>query len=169
MLVEGRGLSRSRDGTLRSDRQIETFYLHKFVASAAGRISNGRIGAGGRIRLSRGEERTPLIVLVIPIRAVTEWLAPRRPAAILFVTDPERANIPAAANLQHSFGLTRTEAAVAVQVLNGKGLQAAAAALRIAPVTARSHLAAIFAKTHTSRQAELVRVLLQSDSGTRSE
>jgi DNA-binding CsgD family transcriptional regulator len=152
-----------------TNRQIETFYLHKFVASAAGRIIDGKAGGGGRIRISRGEERAPLIVLVIPLRAETEWLSPRRPTAILFITDPERANTPTAASLQHSFGLTRTEAAVALQVLNGKGLQAAAAVLGIAPVTARSHLAAIFAKTGTSRQAELVRVLLQSDGGVRSE
>jgi DNA-binding CsgD family transcriptional regulator len=61
------------------------------------------------------------------------------------------------------------EAAVALKVMDGKGLQATAAALGIAPVTARSHLAAIFGKTGTRRQAELVRVLLQNTNGVRGE
>jgi hypothetical protein len=99
ILVDQHGVHRSGDGTLRTNRQIETFYLHKFVASAAGRIIDGKAGGGGRIRISRGEERAPLIVLVIPLRAETEWLSPRRPTAILFITDPERANTPTAASL----------------------------------------------------------------------
>ena len=115
---------------------------------------------------SRAEKRAPLDILVVPLRAATGWLAPRRPAAMLFVSDSERASNPTAERLQRTFGLTRAEAAVAVELLNGHGLKAAAA-LGIAPVTARTHLTAIFGKTGTHRQAELVRVLLQHGSGIR--
>jgi hypothetical protein len=46
---------------------------------------------------------------VIPLRAATDWLAPRRPVAMLFINDPERPNNPTAERLQKVFGLTRTE------------------------------------------------------------
>jgi DNA-binding CsgD family transcriptional regulator len=87
---------------------------------------------------------------------------------MLFINDPERPNNPTAERLQKGFGLTRTEAAVAMEVLNGHGLQAAAAALGVAPVTVRTHLTAVFGKTGTHRQAELVRVLLQHASVLRN-
>jgi pimeloyl-ACP methyl ester carboxylesterase len=44
---------------------------------------------------------------VIPLRAATDWLASRRPAAMLFISDPERAGDPAVERLQRTFGLTR--------------------------------------------------------------
>ena len=137
------------------------------IASAAADAAPNADPAGDRIHLSRGEAHAPLAVLVTPLRAATDWLAPRRPVAILFISDPERASNPAAGRLQRAFGLTRAEAAVAVELLNGHGLKVAAAALGVAPVTVRTHLTAVFSKTGTHRQAELVRVLLQHESGIR--
>jgi hypothetical protein len=104
ILADRLGLHRRADGTLHHGRQAETSRLHKLIASAAKPVTNGDEGAGGSIRLSRSDERAPLSVLVIPLRAETEWLTPHRPAAILFVTDPERPNVPSAANLRHRFG-----------------------------------------------------------------
>jgi DNA-binding CsgD family transcriptional regulator/PAS domain-containing protein len=164
ILADCSGLHRGADGTLYNGRQGETSRLHKLVAHAAARDAPGLDPAGDRVRLSRGEARTPLTVLVIPLRAATDWLAPRCPVAMLFINDPERPNNPTAERLQKVFGLTRTEAAVAMEVLNGHGLQAAATALGVAPVTVRTHLTAVFGKTGTHRQAELVRVLLQHAS-----
>lgn len=167
ILADQVGLRRGADGTLYNGRQAETIRLHKLIANAAADVTDGAGTAGDRVRLSRGEARAPLTVLVIPLRAATDWLTPRRPAAILFVSDPERTNTPTAERLRQTFGLTRAEAAVAVEVLNGHGLQAAAAVLGVAPATARTHLTAVFGKTGTHRQAELVRVLLQHESGIR--
>jgi DNA-binding CsgD family transcriptional regulator len=87
----------------------------------------------------------------------------------LFITDPERTSNPTANSLRQSFGLTRTEAAVALGVLSGGGLKAVAARLGIAPTTARTHLTAIFEKTGTRRQADLVRALLQNGGAVREE
>ena len=72
-----------------------------------------------------------------------------QPSAILFVNDPER-------------DVTRAEAALALELLPGRGLQVAADRLRITLTTARTHLAHVFEKTGTTRQAELVRLILQS-------
>jgi len=162
VLADRIGLHRCADGVLRANRQSESTALHKLVAGAAGRIANGEDGSGGRLRLSRGEERAPLTVLVIPLRAETNWLAPRHPAAMLFVTDPERNSNPTTASLRAGFGLTRREAALALEVLDGKGLKVAARRLGISPTTARTYLTAVFDKTGTRRQAELVRMLMQA-------
>jgi DNA-binding CsgD family transcriptional regulator len=88
-----------------------------------------------------------------------------RPCAILFITDPERQIAIRSERLRDEFGLTRAEAALALEIVAGQGLQAAAGRLRITVTTARTHLAHIFRKTGTRRQAELVRVILQSEGG----
>jgi DNA-binding CsgD family transcriptional regulator len=71
--------------------------------------------------------------------------------------------------LREDFGLTRAEAAVAIDVLKADGLQAAAGRLGISLATARTHLAHVFDKTGTRRQAELVRLLLQSQPPVRED
>jgi len=65
--------------------------------------------------------------------------------------------------------LTPAEAAVAVEVLEADGLQAAAGRLGISLATARTHLAHVFDKTRTRRQSELVRLLLQSRPAVRED
>jgi DNA-binding CsgD family transcriptional regulator len=160
ILTDILGLRSDTKGVLRGSLPAETDMLHKAVAQSACPTRFGGRG-GGSLLLSRGGLRSPLTVLVIPLPVETYWLAPRRPAAVLFLTDPERTRNPTAASLQCSFGLTRTEAAMAIEVLNGGGLKAVAARLGIAPTTARTHLTSIFNKTRTRRQAELVRILLR--------
>ena len=85
-----------------------------------------------------------------------------RPRTILFITDPEATVDLRRRQLGEDFGLTPAEAAVAVEVLEADGLQAAAGRLGISLATARTHLAHVFDKTGTRRQAQLVRLLLQS-------
>jgi len=161
ILADRCGLHRCTEGKLHADRPAETTALHKLLAGAAGPLANGVDGSGGRLRLSRDGGRAPLTTLVIPLRAEPDWLPPHRPAAILFVFDPGRTGDPTAESLRQEFGLTAAEAAVALEILNGNGLKSAARRLGISPATARTHLTAIFGKTNTGRQAELVRVLLQ--------
>jgi DNA-binding CsgD family transcriptional regulator len=60
------------------------------------------------------------------------------------------------------YGLTPAEAAVALAVLRGEGVRAIADGLGISVATARTHLHRIFEKTGTERQAELVRLILNS-------
>jgi DNA-binding CsgD family transcriptional regulator len=55
--------------------------------------------------------------------------------------------------------LTKAEAAVAVRVLYGEGISAISDRLSLSSATVRTHLRAIFTKTGTHRQAELVRLL----------
>lgn len=80
--------------------------------------------------------------------------------ALLLIVDPDRASMPAPERLRRLYGLTDAEAAVAVAVARGAGLSAAAAQLDIGLNTARTHLQRVFQKTHTRRQAQLVRLIV---------
>jgi len=62
--------------------------------------------------------------------------------------------------LHRSFGLTPSEADLALRLVAGKTLQFAAAELHISYETARTRLKRIFSKTGTGRQAELVVVIV---------
>ena len=80
------------------------------------------------------------------------WLA-------LFIADPARPAGPSEELLRERFHLTRAEAGLALHLAQGATLADAADALGIAYNTTRSHLRAIFAKTNTHRQVELITLL----------
>ncbi|WP_192247333.1 helix-turn-helix transcriptional regulator [Mesorhizobium silamurunense] len=86
------------------------------------------------------------------------WFATGRPAAIVFVADPDSAPD----QLRNLYRLTPAEAAVAMAIARGEGLQAVADQLDISLTTARTHLQHVFEKTETRRQAELVRIIAAS-------
>ena len=97
------------------------------------------------------------------MEAPSGLVAPQ-PMAVIFVNDPDKNNRPTVVQLREKFGMTPAEAGFAVEILNGDGIQAAADRLSISKATARTHLSRIFDKTGTRRQAELVRVLLSTNS-----
>ena len=164
ILAEGAGLHVS-GGVVQAGKTDETCTLHKAIAGCVDTAAHGGGTASGRVRLSRGAGRRPLSVLVIPLRPQAPWTRLYQPSAILFVSDPERDVAVRSDHLRDEFGLTRAEAALALEILAGRGLQIAADRLRITLTTARTHLAHIFEKTGTRRQAELVRLILQSAGG----
>jgi DNA-binding CsgD family transcriptional regulator len=57
-----------------------------------------------------------------------------------------------------AYGLTPGETRVLASLLAGRTLAHTAAALGVAPATAKSHLDSIFSKTGVSRQADLMRL-----------
>jgi len=81
-------------------------------------------------------------------------------AAVMLTIDAPRSRCDLTA-LARLYGLTSTEARVLSLLLEGRDTAAIAAEMRIAMATLRSHLKALFQKTHTGRQAELVRLALQ--------
>jgi DNA-binding CsgD family transcriptional regulator/PAS domain-containing protein len=83
-------------------------------------------------------------------------------ACVVFVQDPRIApRVPgeAFANL---FGLTRAELDVLLALADGRSPQGVADVLGIALSTVKSHLLKIFEKTGTSRQIDLVRLVMGS-------
>jgi len=164
VLGAGGALSLENDG-LRAETLGETRLLRQAIANCAGPRSE-LDGTGRRLRLSRGH-RTPLTVLVVPHRSGIHWVDALRPTAILFMTDPEQAAEVRSEWLREDFGLTAAEAGFTREILKADGLRAAADRLGISLTTARTHLARVFDKTGTRRQAELVRLILQSQPAVR--
>lgn len=80
-------------------------------------------------------------------------------AALLLVTDLDLPMRPNAAALRQFFELSPTECALACKLIAGESLQQAAARLSISESHARQRLKAIFQKTRTSRQGELIALL----------
>lgn len=159
VLRGGRGLFSGCDG-LRAEMPGETRRLRRLVARCA--APGPRLGgAGGRLLLSR-EHGLPLTVFVAPHYSRLGWIDFVRPRAILFVSDPEATVARRKRWLRENFGLTSAEAAVAAEILRADGLRLVAGRLKVSLETVRTHLAHVFAKTGTQRQAELVRLILQS-------
>jgi DNA-binding CsgD family transcriptional regulator len=86
---------------------------------------------------------------------------------ILLLTDLTSPARPDGEQLRATFGLTPAETRLAVNLASGHGLDAAAEILGISRATASSQIKAIFAKTGTGRQAELVGLMAKMRPRTR--
>lgn len=108
-----------------------------------------------------GRAKLGVVVRAIPLG---EWSESRqRPAAVLFIRDPESNGAQASQEIvRRLFGLTRMEAALALCLAEGLTLDEAADKLNVRKNTARTHLRSIFCKTGVTRQTMLVRMLLNS-------
>ncbi len=169
----GAALLATRDGGLRADpgeggalraaRPEETAALRRMLAAAVlCRADRAASPPGGPVCLSRPPPKPPIVATATPLSASGLAAAglPPEPMALLLVADPEaRPPPPSPALLREAFGLTRAEAEVAARAAAGEGVPAIAAALAIAPGTARLHLHRVFEKTGAHRQAELAAVL----------
>ena len=165
IVTRGKGVHIKSD-ILRLDDPAQSRALGAMIESCVVTATRGDGQPGGRIRVRRGKLRPPLSILVIPLRPQAPWTRLYRPCAIVFINDPEQRAVIQKESLIADYGLTGAEAALALEIIAGRRLQDAAERLHISVPTARTHLAHIFQKTGTGRQAELIRVLLQGeDSG----
>ncbi|WP_143199543.1 helix-turn-helix transcriptional regulator [Bradyrhizobium sp. NAS80.1] len=99
--------------------------------------------------------RRALAVYAVPLSGVVrDVLAAVR--AIVVIRDLEECSMSPEAHVRNLFSLTSAEAKLATRVASGEHLEFAADALGIAYQTARNQMQAIFAKTDTHRQAEIV-------------
>jgi DNA-binding CsgD family transcriptional regulator len=81
------------------------------------------------------------------------------PTVMTVIIDPEAATAPSSEMLQALYGLTKAEACLARRLVMGDRLEDYAHHAGISMNTARTHLKAVFAKTDTDRQADLIRLL----------
>jgi DNA-binding CsgD family transcriptional regulator len=103
-------------------------------------------------------DKRPIVIRILPIAgaARTPFLGAR---ALLTFSDLCRAPRPQADLLSQMFGLSRAEANLAAVIAAGISPEQAAEELGIARETARTQLKAIYAKTDTHRQGELIALL----------
>lgn len=129
-------------------------------------IDHYRVAALGRIEattLSRPGGALPLNVLLRPLAPYRGAEDRRhRPAVAVFIRDPASSPQTSRDMLHKLFRLTPMETEIALLLVHGLTLDEAATATGITKNTARAHLRGIFAKTGATRQAVLVKTLLNS-------
>lgn len=143
---------------------IETFEIaggELELQDGSGRDVIKRLLAKARTRIQLDGEnwmltmrasRRPLIMSAISVPV----LGKSEPHTVLILIDLDRTPRPNTAALEQIFGLTAAEARLAAALAGGATVAEAAIAHQVSVATVRTQLAAIFSKTHTSRQAELV-------------
>jgi DNA-binding CsgD family transcriptional regulator/PAS domain-containing protein len=116
---------------------------------------------GGRAFLcERPSGIRPYVIHVLPLHHMATDETSSDARALVLIIDPEQEPEPAGALVRSLYGLTMTEADVAVRIARGADLQEISDELSVSIATVRKHLQHVFDKTDTHRQAELLRLLL---------
>ncbi|MDP3694019.1 helix-turn-helix transcriptional regulator [Bradyrhizobium sp.] len=140
------------------DRNADAAF-QRLVAGAVGALQNLDAPRGGVVRLARRSGKASYTVTVAPVKREASWIG-HDPMALVLVADPDVTPSPPKEMLAQLFCFTAAETRVAERLMMGDSPEQAAAFLHVKTATARWHLASIYRKTGTNRQAELVRLLL---------
>lgn len=148
------------DGVPRASLADDDTALRRAIDAAVSACTEGRLVESTVLAISRRSERRAYPLLVGPLhpRAGGPTLAD---AVVLFyVSDLESGGLRRREALRELYGLTEAESHLAELLCQGISLEEASRVRGVTMNTARSQLKQVFAKTHTSRQSELVRLVL---------
>jgi len=160
-LAAGHGLVR-QDGRLVATRDALSHQLHAAMAAVLRDVPAPLVAFAGR----RGSGvRLALRVQRASASAGGHYL-PAAPRVLVTVTESGRRPVVSAELLQHLYGLTRAEAALAALVVEGRSLPEAARIRGIGHGTARGYLKIIFGKTGVHSQSALAARVLTDLAGT---
>ena len=153
---------------LKAERQSDNTPLQQIIRDAISTsLGNGAgTNAGGVLAVPRPSGKRPYVITVSPASRQEKLFALHFPAAIVMLSDPEVTVQASTDALRSFFDLTPSEARLASQIATGISLDQCAAQLGITLETARTHLKRVFSKTGTSRQGELIHLLLSSLQST---
>jgi len=114
------------------------------------------------LSISRPQGDCPLGILVRNVTAESWVEGDRKAAVAILFRDPLCAVETSHDAVRRLFGFTPAEAGLAMILADGKTLDEAAAELGVSMNTVRTHLKSMFLKTSTTRQTDLVRMILGS-------
>ena len=155
----GDGLSIS-GGRLKAAYSSEQGALDRAIAIAVSRRPPSELPAPSPVLLHRPSGRRALVLRVTRLfDLATNPVAHAR--ALVSVVDLSTVPSPPARLLHEAFGLTPKEAELALLLGEGHALNQAAERSGISPAHARQRLKIVFQKTDTSRQSQLVALLLR--------
>lgn len=115
---------------------------------------------GGALSLPQPPGLRPLAARVLPVPNEISFFQTEPVRAALFVSTPGERFCGGVEGLAAAYGLTDREMRLTALLAEGNSVSEASDLLGIKKGTARKHLAHIMQKTETSRQAELVRLVL---------
>jgi DNA-binding CsgD family transcriptional regulator/GAF domain-containing protein len=160
LLAEGDGMTLGPAG-LAAARSRESAALRRLLRTGDRGDQDRLDQAGGVVKLPRPSLKEPLSVLVSHL-ALRAPLGAHAGLKLVFVSDPESEPRAPDETLRALYNLTLAEARLTGLLLKGRSVKEAAEELQVTLNTARTHLKRVFSKTGTRRQAELIRVCLQS-------
>lgn len=140
-----------------SDHQALCRLIDRAIALAAGKLTRP-CGTAAVARRNGGSLNVSATSLS-PEAPLVQLAASRRAVAALFIRDPDDDGASLAQMLTATYGLTGAETRLAIQLFEGHSLAQAAERHSVSLETVRVQLKAIFSKTATRRQSELMGLL----------
>jgi DNA-binding CsgD family transcriptional regulator len=141
---------------LTADSQRAARLLQRAMRGAIDPSSGERPGRG--VRIGRRSGKPDLLVVVSHFPPSLGHLAAPVAAALVRIIEldmrPEHLS-----EHSHLFDLSPRETEIAAALLEGHSIDSLAATLGVSRNTARNHVQALFRKTGTNRQSDLIRVL----------
>jgi DNA-binding CsgD family transcriptional regulator len=162
LLTEADGLLEG-NGRIQAARPTMKKPLHQLVMG--GSSKHALVGASPATRslaLERTSAACPLRLLASPVPNYGPSVPGLEAAegTLLLVTDPEKPIVLRDDVLRAHYGFTSAETEVANGLLTGFSVDEIAALRRVVPGTVRYQIKSIMAKAGTSRQTDLVRLLM---------
>lgn len=157
LVAQRRGLSLDMSGVLRAASRSETLRLHQALASVMGGREGGNSMAA--LTLDCAGSGPPLMLVVTP---AAEEIDPSCHHVIMFISGlgPVQAAAPSSDMIATMLGVTYTEARLVEKLAKGQNLERAADEMGVTLSSARTYLKRVQKKTGTSRQVDLVRLVL---------
>lgn len=160
-LLDARDGLAIEDGRIVGTGEVQDRVLRRLVDGVLIEAADDAPALIGSARLARSSGRPGLgiVARAVPASEIADGAPP--PAAVLFLRDPESNGITAVHEaVRRRYGLTRTEADLALCLTDGCTIDDAAERLGLGRDAVRAHLRGIFSKTGVTRQAALVQMLL---------
>lgn len=107
-----------------------------------------------------GDERRPIFVEIRPHKLGNEADGQTRNGYVIVCRSADTEIEVEESALRAAFQLTAAEARVCAALVSGENIYGLATRLNISPQTARTHVKHIFEKTYTTRQSELMKLLV---------
>lgn len=138
----------------------ENATLQSLIADALDASQMRDLGTPGFLGVHRPSGQRPYALMVTPLVSEAEAGPGAEAVVAIFFADPA-ARLPAGSQvLEDLYDFTHAEAELVRLLSTGMSLEDAAQARGVSLNTARSHLKHAFSKTGTSRQGELVRLIV---------
>src|SRR6476620_1651759 len=145
-----------RNGYLTVRDEQTARLLAQAIRSAIDPKSEERPGRG--IRIARDGGKPDLLLVVSALPRALDYVPRPVPTALVRLIELETR--PAFLREHaHLFDLTPREIEIAISLLEGHSIESLSANLNLSRNTARNHIQALFRKTGTNRQSELVKML----------
>ena len=153
------GLGLDRNGPSAEDAR-ENASLQGLIADAMEAGGSQQAMTTGFLAVSRPSGKKSFAIMVAPLLTGGQSSVVHDAVVAVFVADPDAGRVGDPDALHALYSFTHSEAELVRLLAQGLSLEEAAEARGVSMNTARSHLKHAFAKTGTSRQGELVRLMI---------